>query len=148
MTRLILFGSIILISFGCNSRQTAFAEINGITQGTTYHIVFEDAPNRNLSVIRQKVEQLLIEIDNSLSIYNDSSVISLINRNISDITDTLFREVYRQSRDIWEQSGGAFDITVGPLVKAWGFGPDAIKRFDESKLDSLLALVGMEKIRL
>jgi thiamine biosynthesis lipoprotein len=37
---------------------------------------------------------------------------------------------------------------VGPLVKAWGFGPDALKRFDETKLDSLLALVGMDKVRL
>ncbi|MCI0523143.1 MAG: FAD:protein FMN transferase, partial [Bacteroidales bacterium] len=45
-------------------------------------------------------------------------------------------------------SGGLFDITVGPLVKSWGFGPDAIKRFDEKMLDSLLALVGMQKIRL
>jgi len=46
------------------------------------------------------------------------------------------------------ESGGLFDITIGPLVKAWGFGPDAMKRFDPSMLDSLLALVGMDKVRL
>ncbi len=43
---------------------------------------------------------------------------------------------------------GAFDVTVGPLVKAWGFGPDAQKNFTESKRDSLLKLVGMEKVEL
>ena len=43
---------------------------------------------------------------------------------------------------------GAFDITVGPLVKAWGFGPDAHKNFTESKRDSLLRLVGMNKVSL
>ena len=43
---------------------------------------------------------------------------------------------------------GAFDITVGPLVKAWGFGPDAHKNFSESKRDSLLKLVGMDKVSL
>ncbi|HPE23904.1 MAG TPA: FAD:protein FMN transferase, partial [Bacteroidales bacterium] len=88
------------------------------------------------------------EIDNSLSIYNDSSVISAINANRSNLTDTLFREVFRASLQISSESGGLFDITIGPLVKAWGFGPDAIKRFDESMLDSLLALVGMDKVGL
>jgi thiamine biosynthesis lipoprotein len=101
-----------------------------------------------LSEIRSEIEKILSDVDNSLSIYNDSSVISLINSNISDKTDTLFRETYRQSKEVWEKSSGAFDITVGPLVKSWGFGPDALQRFDASKLDSLMALVGMEKVAL
>jgi thiamine biosynthesis lipoprotein len=42
----------------------------------------------------------------------------------------------------------AFDITVGPLVEAWGFGPDEQKSFTESKRDSLLSLVGMEKVEI
>jgi len=125
-----------------------YVTIDGLTQGTTYHIVAETTPGMNTGDLRLKIEALLGEVDNSLSIYNDSSVISLINSNISDKTDTLFREVFRASALISEQCDGLFDITVGPLVKAWGFGPDAQKRFDESKLDSLLALVGMEKVRL
>jgi thiamine biosynthesis lipoprotein len=132
---------------GCQSPKE-FAEINGLTQGTTYHIVFETSPQRDLSEIRTQIEKILTEVDNSLSIYNDSSVISLLNSNISDKTDTLFREMFRQSKDVWEKSAGAFDITVGPLVKAWGFGPDALQRFDATKLDSLMELVGMEKVSL
>jgi thiamine biosynthesis lipoprotein len=125
-----------------------YAEINGFTQGTTYHIVVEKSPGLDLMALRQEIEEVFTAIDNSLSIYNDSSVISCINSNRSDLTDTLFREVFRLSSLVSQQSGGLFDITVGPLVEAWGFGPDAMKRFDESKLDSLLALVGMEKLRL
>jgi len=130
------------------SQQTEYAELNGLTQGTTYHIVVEKIPGLDVMALRQEIEQLFTDIDNSLSIYNDSSVISAINANRSDLTDTLFREVFRASARISAESGGLFDITIGPLVKSWGFGPDAMKRFDESMLDSLLALVGMEKVRL
>ena len=130
------------------SPQPEYAEINGLTQGTTYHIVVEKNPGLDIMALRQKIENLLTEVDNSLSIYNDSSVISLINAGVSDVTDTLFREVFRSSALVSELSGGLFDITIGPLVKAWGFGPDAMKRFDETMLDSLLALVGMDKVRL
>jgi len=147
MKRTIIILIIVLLFPGCRPA-VEYAEIKGLTQGTTYHIVVEAKPGLNTGDLRLKIENLLTEVDNSLSIYNDSSVISLINNNTSDKTDTLFREVFRASALISAQCDGLFDITVGPLVKAWGFGPDAIKRFDETKLDSLLALVGMDKVRL
>lgn len=147
MTRLQFLLSLLSIVTACSS-QPEYAELNGLTQGTTYHIVVEKIPGLDVMALRQEIEQLFTEIDNSLSIYNDSSVISAINSSRSDLTDTLFREVFRASVKISSESGGLFDITVGPLVKSWGFGPDAMKRFDESMLDSLLALVGMDKVRL
>lgn len=143
----VLILSVVLFLQGC-SPQKEFTAIDGLTQGTTYHIVVESSPDLNIEDLRVKIEALLNVVDKSLSIYNDSSVISLINSNISDRTDTLFREVFRASAQISEQCDGLFDITVGPLVKAWGFGPDAHKKFDETKLDSLLALVGMDKVQL
>jgi thiamine biosynthesis lipoprotein len=142
-----IFSAIALTLFSCTP-QPEYAELNGLTQGTTYHIVVEKVPGLDIMALRQEIELLFTEIDNSLSIYNDSSVISAINENRSNLTDTLFREVFRASLQIYSESGGLFDITIGPLVKAWGFGPDAIKRFDESMLDSLLALVGMDKVGL
>ncbi len=147
MKRIIPFILIGLLYQGCTPPKE-YLTIDGLTQGTTYHIVIESSPELNIEDLRVKVETLLKEVDNSLSIYNDSSVISLINSNISDMTDTLFREVFRASAQISDQCDGLFDITVGPLVKAWGFGPDAHKKFDETKLDSLLALVGMDKVKL
>ncbi|MCB0800744.1 MAG: FAD:protein FMN transferase [Bacteroidales bacterium] len=142
-----IFSAIALTLYSCTP-QPEYAELNGLTQGTTYHIVVEKVPGLDIMALRQEIELLFTEIDNSLSIYNDSSVISAINENRSNLTDTLFREVFRASLQISSESGGLFDITIGPLVKAWGFGPDAIKRFDESMLDSLLALVGMDKVGL
>ncbi len=146
MSRFIGFIAVILVVNSC-SPMPEYA-INGLTQGTTYHIVVEKSPDLDIMTLRQDIETLLSDIDNSLSIYNDSSVISLINNNRSDLTDTLFREVFKASSLISEQSGGLFDITIGPLVKSWGFGPDALKRFDVTMLDSLQALVGMDKLRL
>ena len=64
------------------------------------------------------------------------------------VPDRYFTEAFRRSVQISKMTDGAFDITVGPLVKAWGFGPDATKNFTESKRDSLLRLVGMDKVRL
>jgi len=84
----------------------------------------------------------------SLSIYKDSSIISKINRNEAVLPDSYFTEVFNKSALISEMTDGAFDITVGPLVKAWGFGPDGHKNFIESKRDSLLKLVGMSKVSL
>lgn len=147
MRILLTFLTLSLLACSC-SPPPEYAEINGLTQGTTYHIVVEKTPGLDVMALRQDIEVLLTEIDNSLSIYNDSSVISAINSNRSDLTDSLFREVFLAAAEVSAQSGGYFDITVGPLVKAWGFGPDAMKRFDESMLDSLLALVGMDKVRL
>lgn len=136
------------LSLASCSPQPEYAELNGLTQGTTYHIVVEKIPGLDVMTLRQDIEKLFTEIDNSMSIYNDSSVISAINANRSDLTDTLFREVFRDAVEVSEESGGLFDITIGPLVKSWGFGPDAMKRFNPSMLDSLLALVGMDKVRL
>ena len=130
------------------SPQPEYAELNGLTQGTTYHIVVEKTPGLDIMALRQDIEELFAVVDNSLSIYNDSSLISAINANRSDRTDTLFSEVFRLASEVSSESGGLFDVTIGPLVKAWGFGPDAMKRFDPLMLDSLLALVGMNKVRL
>jgi FAD:protein FMN transferase len=129
-------------------KRASFSVIDGFTQGSTYHVVYESLPGCGTDVVRKGLEDLYKQVDNSLSIYNDSSVISRINSNVSDETDTLFREVFRLSDVVSKETGGAFDITVGPLVKAWGFGPDALKNFDVAKLPNLLSLVGMDKLIL
>ena len=56
------------------------------------------------------------------------------------VPDSFFIDVYNKSVLISEMTDGAFDITVGPLVRAWGFGPDDHKNFTEAKRDSLINL--------
>ncbi len=132
----------------CKDKSHVYANLTGFAQGSTYSIVYDNQKNIDPGELRKKVEKILSDFDMSLSLYKDSSIISKINRNEDVVPDPFFTEVFRKSVLISEMTGGAFDITVGPLVKAWGFGPDAHKNFTESKRDSLLQLVGMNKVAL
>jgi thiamine biosynthesis lipoprotein len=129
-------------------KKAEFASFNGFAQGTTYSIVYESLKEATPDSLKREVEKILHDFDMSLSLYQDSSVLSKVNRNEDVTVDPFFEEVYRKSVIISEMSGGAFDITIGPLVRAWGFGPDDQKNFSEAKRDSLMKLVGMSKISL
>ncbi len=137
----------LLLLGSCYTRHE-FASFGGFAQGTTYNMVFERSRNIAPVELKKAVEKILYDFDLSLSLYNDSSVISKVNRNEEVQPDSFFIDVFNKSRALSEMTGGAFDITVGPLVKAWGFGPDAHKNFSESKRDSLMKLVGMDKVNI
>ena len=137
-----------LILSGCRETKPVFANFTGYAQGSTYSIVYENKKNMDPAELKQKVEKILSNFDMSLSNYKDSSIISRINRNEDVIPDSFLTEAFRRSVEISALTDGAFDITVGPLVKAWGFGPDAHKTFTEAKRDSLLKLVGMDKVSM
>jgi thiamine biosynthesis lipoprotein len=137
-----------LILFSCKNTKPVYDSFTGFIQGTTYSIVFENSGKFNPQELRSEVEKILHDFDMSLSLYKDSSILSKINRNEKVAPDSFFFEAFNKSKEISELTGGAFDITVGPLVKAWGFGPDAHKNFTESKRDSLLMLVGMDKVQV
>ncbi len=137
----------LLIAPSCDKRAPKFESFSGFTQGTTYSVIYLNSINIDAEEMKNRVEVILDSIDNSLSTYNPNSLISAINANRSNHADSLVLNVLNRSYQIWEMTGGAFDITAGLLVNAWGFGPDSQKKFDESMLDSLMNLVGMDKIR-
>lgn len=141
--------TVLFLSFSCRQEKPDLKNFSGFAQGSTYSIIY-DNNNVNLDpeTTRSNIEKILSAFDMSLSLYKDSSVISKINRNEEVKVDSFFAEVFRKSVEIWQISDGAFDITVAPLVKAWGFGPDAHKSFTAAKRDSLLGIVGMEKVSL
>ena len=148
-SKLIGFGFLILsFSLSCTDKKPVYDSFSGFVQGTTYSIVFESNRKSDPRNLKARVEEILHDFDMSLSLYKDSSILSKINRNEKVVPDSFFIEAFNKSKTIFEQTGGAFDITVGPLVKAWGFGPDAKKNFSESKRDSLLKLVGMNKVQI
>lgn len=120
--------------------------IHGNTQGTTYNITYEYIIGEDL---QPEIDQLLHEFDMSLSTYEPESIISRINQNDSTVeADEKFKEVYREARRIYEKTDGVFDITVAPVVNAWGFGFTPGADVDSSMIDSLLQYVGMNKVRL
>jgi len=137
----------ILIS-SCRESQPTFDNFAGFIQGTTYSIIFEVHGKLNAIDLKSDAEKILHNFDMSLSLYVDSSILSKVNRNEDVVADTFFSEVFRKSAEITRLTDGAFDITVGPLVKAWGFGSDAHKKMTDSKRDSLLKLVGMDKVKM
>ena len=132
----------------CKFSNPVYSNFNGFIQGSTYSIVYENKNNLDPTQLRTRVEKILHDFDKSLSLYNDSSIISKVNRNENIVVDSCFTEVFNKSARIFKMTDGAFDITVGPLVEAWGFGPDGHKSFTDSKRDSLMKLVGMEKVSL
>jgi thiamine biosynthesis lipoprotein len=139
---------LILFVSSCKEKPATIDSFSGFTQGTTYSIVYDNNKKISPDVLKEEVEKILSDFDISLSLYKDSSIISRINRNEDVIPDDYFKEVFIKSANISKMTDGAFDITVGPLVKAWGFGPDSHKNFSESKRDSMMKLIGMDKVSL
>src|SRR5664279_251340 len=136
----------LLIIFGC-SRFYAdkYSYVEGFTQGTTYHITFL---NKSQTDFSKEIHHMLDSLDLSLSIYNPNSIISRMNRNEDVKADPWFTRVFNKSMEISAASDGAFDITVGPLVNAWGFGIAPKMKVDSSEIDSLKNLVGYKKVKL
>lgn len=132
----------------CQKEKNFEFKLEGLTQGTSYSVIWYDARNSDEQEIGNDINNLLLEVDSSLSTYNPESVISMVNKNEEVVLDTLFLIVFNRSYEIWALTDGAFDITAAPLINAWGFGPDATKRFNESIKDRLMELVGMDKIKI
>lgn len=147
MKKIILLMMVAIAIFSsCSNRESQFIKINGFAQGTTYSMAYRDSLKRNLKV---QVDSILRDFDLSLSIYEKMSIISRINSNDTTVrTDRYFEECYNHSVKITKETDGAFDITVGPLVQAWGFGLKHRDKMTQHKVDSLLPLVGMRMISL
>ena len=138
---------LVLIFLNCGTDKPArYRKISGLTQGTTFHITYEDKAAIELS---GQIDSIFKAFDLTFSGYIPNSIVSRINNNDSTVVlNDQFIEVYNKSVEINKETHGAFDLTVGPLVSAWGFGPEKKAIIDSSKIDSLLQYVGMEKIHL
>ena len=111
--------------------------------GTTYQVTYQCDIDLGDSIKSQ-----LLKVDQSLSPFNEKSVISAINYNQSAKPDEMFLEVYHQAVAISRETNGAFDITVAPLVNAWGFGFEKGEMPTPRQVDSLKTLVGYQKLSL
>lgn len=135
-----IFCSVLLFG-GCG--QKSYKSMEGSIYGTYYRILYlndQDLSNE----IRQEMER----VNTSLSMFNKNSVVSRLNRNEIDEVDSLFERLFVTARQINRNTSGAFDITVAPLVNAWGFGYKHDSLPSAEKIDSLMNLVGMEKLSI
>ena len=139
---------IISLLEGCKTEIPDYYTLTGFTQVTTYRIRYDSGCRIKTKDMSQAVENLLRDFDFSLSTYNDSSLISSLNRGMEVEADTMMLAVFHKAYEINLMTEGAFDITAGPLINAWGFGPDAINSYRPEMLDSLMQLVGMNRLKL
>lgn len=114
--------------------------------GTSYAIKVFASDTTDL---QPQIDSVFRVINRSLSTYLPDSDISRINGGDTSIAvDAMFREVFKASESIYEQTNGYFDPTVGILVDAWGFGPGNALEMDSARVDSLLRYVGLDKVQL
>lgn len=123
--------------------QSNYKSITGLVFGTVYNITYQYDGD-----LKPEIEAELKRFDYSLSPFNDSSVISRVNRNEELVTDSFFRKCFNRSMEISRETSGAFDITVAPLANAWGFGFKKGAFPDSVMIDSLLQITGYEKVKL
>jgi thiamine biosynthesis lipoprotein len=120
----------------------------GHAQGTTYSAIYLQPNGIDL---QSKIDSTFREIDLSLSIYTPNSIISKINNNNDSVrTDHHFEYVFNTAAEISARTKGAFDITVGPLVKAWGFA-FGNKNHNHNQLPVVadyLPIIGYKKVQL
>jgi thiamine biosynthesis lipoprotein len=104
--------------------------ISGLAQGTTYQITFYAADSL---VTKTQIDSILAAIDSSLSIYKPYSLISRFNRAEAAINmDTHMTRVINKSIETYHHTEGIFDITVQPLVQAWGFSAKKAGKLPDS----------------
>jgi thiamine biosynthesis lipoprotein len=90
----------------------------------------------------------LLKVDQSLSPFNEKSIITAVNQNKAVQLDSMFLDVYNLAVQISDETDGAFDITVAPLVNAWGFGFKNSTLPSPYQVDSLRQIVGYQKVSL
>ena len=136
---LLITGTILIIR---QQHNMPYQKCAGTIFGTTYHITYQYDDD-----LQKELEAKMKEVDNALSMFNKESIISRVNNNQQVELNRMFLEVFQQAQKISEDTNGAFDITVGPLVNAWGFGFKNEQMPDKHAVDSLMAIVGYQKVR-
>ena len=136
----LLVASVLIIR---QQRNTPYQHDTGIIFGTIYNITYQS--DRNL---KTEIEQELHKVDNSLSTFNKNSVISAVNQNRETSLDEMFVQVFNMAQQVSADTDGDFDITVAPLVNAWGFGFKNNVMPAPHAIDSIMQIVGYTKVSL
>lgn len=122
-------------------KQKPYITNSGKVFGTFYNITYSSDTD-----LHNEIKSTLIQVDNSLSPFNKESVITAINNNTSFVADSMFNHVFTLAQAISSKTEGAFDITVAPLVNAWGFGFKKGIIPDSTTIDSLRQFVGYSTV--
>lgn len=147
---LVLMCFTLLVS--CSSNTSTIVRAKGYTMGTSYSIQWLGDASR-LTEIQTQIDVLLESVNQQMSTYRKDSELSQFNQAIapySQIISPEFSRVIQQSIEINQLTGGYFDISIGPLVNLWGFGPDKrpSKQPSKSAIEAVMQDVGLQAVRL
>lgn len=143
-----VFGWLILLLAGlfagCGSGPS-YTTVDGVMLGTTLHVV-ADVRNTTSQELYRAIMELDREAKSSMSIFDEGSLLSRLNRNETDTVDRHIAFNLRLADSIGALSDGRYDVTVKPLVEAWGFAGKEAQA--DPNIDSILCFVGREKVRI
>ena len=137
---LLIVGTVLIIR---QQHNMPYQNNKGFIFGTTYNITYQHDKDLNKEIL-----VALNQVDASLSPFNEKSIITKINNNESVSPDKMFVEVFELAKQISTETHGAFDITVAPMVNAWGFGFKSGTSPTKEVIDSIKEIVGFDKISL
>ncbi|WP_221798589.1 FAD:protein FMN transferase [Oceanobacter mangrovi] len=148
---LILAFSFLFILTAC-SKEPEVVRISGPTMGTQYHVSWV-GDESSAEAIQADIDALLVQVNKSMSTYDPQSELSLLNQQKQAIDQTIsagLADVLTEALEVNHKSEGLFDVTVGPLVNAWGFGPGKHldERLPQNEVDDLLTQIGSDHIHL
>ena len=145
---LLFFAAILLLVKVIRNQNTGLLmnEVSGLTMGN----IIYNVKYKTLEPIdyRTQIDSVLKKLNKSLSTYIPESEISKLNQsgNLA-FQDSVFYPVLVASKQVYLATKGAFDPTIGPLINAYGFGPDKVSKIlDQHIIDSLLQFIGFSKI--
>ena len=137
---LLVIGTILIIR---HQQKMPYQKSTDFIFGTSYSVIYQCDSDLSQSIMNE-----LMKVDRSLSPFNEHSVITAVNNNQEVVLDNMFQEVFQKAMAISRETDGAFDITVAPLVNAWGFGFKNGTQPDRHQVDSLKEMIGYEKLSL
>ena len=136
----LIIGTIFIVK---QQQSMPYQSDSGFVFGTVYHITYQSEEN-----LKEEIDATLKSVDDEFSMFNEQSTVSKINRGESPVLNKMFLEVYGMAIDINGETNGAFDVTVAPLVNAWGFGFKTEQMPEKHQVDSLRAITGMKHLTL
>ena len=135
---LLIVGTILIIR---QQQNMPYQKYSDFVFGTTFTVTYQCDSDMNKGI---KAE--LMKVDYSLSPFNEQSIITAINNNQDVKPDQMFMDVFQLAMDVSRDTNGAFDITVAPLVNAWGFGFKNGVKPSPQQVDSLRQIIGYQKV--
>ena len=137
---LLIVGTVLIIR---QQRNMPYQKYSDFVFGTTFTVSYQCDSDMN-----QSIKAELMKVDASLSPFNKASIITAINNNEDVTPDKMFMDVFQLAMDVSRETNGAFDITVAPLVNAWGFGFKSGEKPTARQVDSLRQIIGYQKVSL